>query len=1042
MRIMRGAILCSAGLLFGGADAFAPSFATPLHMTGQSPNIAMVSTKEVFGQLYEASPPVQKTMSGLPTPVAKGAGAALMAATGAAGFLLTPSRRLAVSAVGGGLTAAIGNIGRKRLEEERTKAAVPAVAALLAEGLQNVTPDRLASIMDEYGVPKKQFDEQLGELYLAFLSATLNSAEVQTAELSELKKLKDLLKLSPAQAGNQVYGAARQMFSRHRAYLEDTEPNDSKKLLEKFVFLAERIISDDESPEGYRYESLRLQKLFSLTATDWRSMAENAAIPFYEKALNSAVIDGQTVTAAQLQAVRASLGITEGCADGMHVEVFSKRAAGMLEQGRFSEADKAALTAAQELLAMDAEASTRSLVALTSPLYSSSFDETVGAIASAAAELESGECATQAGKLAVRMQELMLEPATAHSLEAAALRSKAKQLLDEAMVTLRAQNVPATLGAAQGLLAFCERAAGFMAETGHSTESDKEAALPALFSGLQAGLKGTEVLSLYRALLLHYLEDLKVDEQEARSLARMRAVLGLTDADEASVYQAAAGPIFRKTVRKVVGLENGELGDKAELDAAVADLALSPALTTQVCVDVYTERLKLYADDGKIINEEQAEKLSKLRDFLSIEMATIHPIHEELCAPAYLNSVREVMGTSGIIPDEYWDGLTQLQSRLCLSDEAAQALFAKEVTGKMKIFGDNAIEALQEKAKEQQQQQGQGNMQMEAASKLSTEIDNLVEFAVASKALVTKEVDGEEVEVIGASLRQFYEKQELMELYKQYLIEAFSGNDASKNEKVFSNLGRLALVLGLEKNEVTQIHNNIGTFIYRQYVSKALKKGPLGTQETQFLASIKDALGMEQERCDFLVRDLEVQHVSESLEAMFEAPSVEADDVRKMLENIDTYDVDLVEDLQINSFRLERMFLCMLEELVETGELKPDDMSALEDVCEPLRIDEETAAKRVEEVVRKRTSGGVLQAASCLRQGAGDAACKEMTRVIKFAALLGGASAETPNVSEGERNELYMVYQASMLADGDIDAEGKAQLEMLRAVMGLQPVSA
>ena len=191
MRIMRGAILCSAGLLFGGADAFAPSFATPLHMTGQSPNIAMVSTKEVFGQLYEASPPVQKTMSGLPTPVAKGAGAALMAATGAAGFLLTPSRRLAVSAVGGGLTAAIGNIGRKRLEEERTKAAVPAVAALLAEGLQNVTPDRLASIMDEYGVPKKQFDEQLGELYLAFLSATLNSAEVQTAELSELKKLKD-----------------------------------------------------------------------------------------------------------------------------------------------------------------------------------------------------------------------------------------------------------------------------------------------------------------------------------------------------------------------------------------------------------------------------------------------------------------------------------------------------------------------------------------------------------------------------------------------------------------------------------------------------------------------------------------------------------------------------------------------------------------------------------------------------------------------------------------------------------------------------------
>ena len=66
--------------------------------------------------------------------------------------------------------------------------------------------------------------------------------EVQTAELSELKRLKDLLKLSPAQAGNQVYKAARQLFSRHRAYLEDTEPNDSKKLLEKGYDIALLIV--------------------------------------------------------------------------------------------------------------------------------------------------------------------------------------------------------------------------------------------------------------------------------------------------------------------------------------------------------------------------------------------------------------------------------------------------------------------------------------------------------------------------------------------------------------------------------------------------------------------------------------------------------------------------------------------------------------------------------------------------------------------------------------------------------------------------------
>ena len=243
----------AAALLIAPTAGFqpAPAFATPLHASRSNvADIAMVSSQEVFGQLYEASPPAQKTLQSLPPPVTKGAGAALLAVTGAAGFLLTPSRRIAVNVVGGLGTAAIGNIGRKRLTDERQKAAVPAVAALLAEGLPKVTPDALNAVMEEYDVPKKQFDQQLGELYLAFLSATLNSPVVQTAELSELHRLQALLKLTPTQTGTQVYAAARQLFSRHRAYLEDEEPNDSKKLLEKFVFLAERVLAKDDSPEG------------------------------------------------------------------------------------------------------------------------------------------------------------------------------------------------------------------------------------------------------------------------------------------------------------------------------------------------------------------------------------------------------------------------------------------------------------------------------------------------------------------------------------------------------------------------------------------------------------------------------------------------------------------------------------------------------------------------------------------------------------------------------------------------------------------------
>ena len=153
----------------------------------------MVSAQEVFGQYFEASPPVQKSLQTLPPPVAKSAMAGLVAVTGAAGFLLTPSRRIAVNTVGGALAASVGNIARKRLSDERQKAAVPALAAVLAEGLPKVSVEQLSAIATEYNVPKKQFESQLAELYLTFLNACLISHTVETAELSDLLRLQGLL---------------------------------------------------------------------------------------------------------------------------------------------------------------------------------------------------------------------------------------------------------------------------------------------------------------------------------------------------------------------------------------------------------------------------------------------------------------------------------------------------------------------------------------------------------------------------------------------------------------------------------------------------------------------------------------------------------------------------------------------------------------------------------------------------------------------------------------------------------------------------------
>ena len=98
----------------------------------------------------------------------------------------------------------------------------------------------------------------------------------------------------------------------------------------------------------------------------------------------------------------------------------------------------------------------------------------------------------------------------------------------EAMVTLRAQNVPAALTEVEALVGLCERLSAFMVGVGHAAGSAEDA-LTALFGGLRGGAKQSEVLALYRVLLLSY-EAMKADLPAC--VARVASHLGLAPSAE------------------------------------------------------------------------------------------------------------------------------------------------------------------------------------------------------------------------------------------------------------------------------------------------------------------------------------------------------------------------------------------------------------------------------------------------------------------------------------------------------------------------------
>jgi len=1020
-RLMARLLLASAA-----SAAFVPALqpdGAVRHRSGCT--LRMVAAKDVYDSYCEQAPPLQRSLQSMTPTVAGSALNGVVAAAAAVGYVAMPSSKIAVNAVGGALTGSIGVVARKRLAAKRRESAITAAAAVLSRGLNTVSPEDLASIAESHDVPRAQFQKQLASLFLVFLNSCLTASTIETPELSELHKLVQLLRLSPAQVGMQVYAAGRSLYSRHRAYLEDEEDSDSKRLLTKFVFLAERLISSDESEEGYRYEAMRCQRLFSLKESEWKERAESAAVPFYDKTLSSAVLGGKPVTAAQLTAVRDSLGITAGRAEALHEDVYGKCVAELLAPAEaLSEADEARLSTVESLLGLAPEVAAGRQLALTAPLYKA-------AVSDILAEVEAtGASPTLSGNLALRQKQLLVSSAAARDVERDATRERAQALLVEAGRYQRTQNSAKAVEAVQATMGYCSAVGGFLAEAAGGGEA------LAPYAGLSDGvLKEMEKLGLYRLMLVSCLDDLKVDEAEEALLAPLASLLSLSDEARTSVYEAAAGPLYRKALEKALASDMGA-EQKAELQQSVADLALPAPVTAAIAAEVYGAKLREVAGDAKIMNEEQAESLTVLREFLGLDISDVYDAHADVCSGAYKSSVTEVMGAAGgVIPDEYFEGLETLRTRLGLSPETSQSIFAQVARGKMVSFGQKAVEALEEKAKAQNKpadEEASGELGMKQ-DPLTAEILNLVEFCEGSKVL-TKEGDAETTIV---DLRSDFEPKMLVELYRQYLIEAFSGKSQEQNQRLFSNLERLSLVLGLQAPEVSSVHNELGKTIFENYLSKALQKGPVGDQERQFLYSVKETLSLDQDKCDELVREQEITRVSNLMESLFGGAAITAEGTRKMRDTAEQLDVSLTADVGVLRGRLDKMFVVEVEDLIDAGTLTPEDTGDLEEICEAFEVNEERATMLLEETAAKRIKAGLLQASALYRQGATEPMVTEVTRLLKFATF-SPSQAPIIGFSADDKQELYMLYEASLLADADADAgESASQLEVLKKVIGL-----
>ncbi|KAG8470419.1 hypothetical protein KFE25_008840 [Diacronema lutheri] len=994
-------------------------------------------------KFFEASLSADSFGAKLGTPLGKVALQGVVAIAAVAGWGIAPSVRPVVKGIFAAAGAAGGFAARRKLVAMRREAASGVLAKLLSQkGVSNVGRAEAWELAQAYGVSEEDFSAQLGSLLGTYLEACIRYPQPKTAELSDLLSLRRTFQLGFDVTGDAVFDVASRFYSEARAYFQAEEEHEAKLKLDKLVFLADRLLSEDPSEEGFRYERLRICKKFGLDDKDWTRRVERIAAPFFRDLLGTVAKDPAAVNERDLAAVGKQLGLADATAGTMKVEELRRVVGAAIDAsgGKFTGSQLEKIKAMVKSLGLSEQQYREVVEAAVSPAFSA-------ALADAMLELESGADDSPArliGKLAVRQQELDMSTETASTLELAAARQRAGKLVQGALMHLRAQNTQSTYEQLQKLVRFGKRLAQMAKASGKADVDvpDGEVMATILEPDKVRGCSEAEASQLFRVFALECLQGARLADEDSERLADLRAVLGVSEAESRRAFEQSATPLYMAKLNDgtAAPLTTFAPGLAAELAELATRLGLSADAAKLARVSAYRARLVEKAGGGKIPNEEDDELLAQLRSALQLSGDDVEATHIKECAQSYRVSVQELIASSstGVILDEYWAGLEKLQARLRLPDEVAEEIYLAEARGALRTCATKAFTAMAQatqKEKEAGREGGdQAKLNAQTRAILVAEASNILEFTKGARLVVDVPNVGPITKV---NLKGQIDSRALYEFYKAFLAECFRG-EGEQSDALFAQAPLLAQVLGLSAGEVESAQLGLGTTLYKNAIISALKEGgTLSDDDRAFLLTIQQSLKMDAALCESLLVEMKVLRVRTLVDRMFDSSNISAQNTAAIRENCEALGLELgSKQVGLQQPTLLRMLRCEMEAVIEKGEAPADDTSRLGELQESYGLAQSAVTAELESLIAKRCGGHLLQAASALRRNEPDEVLPELEQLIHFNAL-NPFAVPSQSVGRDERSELLMRYQSSCLTKGPLDDNDRTRIDALRTALGL-----
>ena len=689
--------------------------------------------------------------------LAKLAGAAALPLSYVVGAAMTPSRRLAVRAVGGVIAAVTaGGVGKSALEEDVRRSCPAAIASRLLElGIDgpNVS-DGIDRLREDHGVDDEDFADMRTSVYATYLAGMAKEPMAKTGELRELTNLRTALSLDNMQVGRAHADAAVSFYrdvTRFTSIDElDDEGHPDRVSLDKLLFLTERAFRmGGETDEAFTFEFSRVARaLGGLSIQDGLERAKSVAKPFYEKALTStrSKLSSGAVNSDMLGRARTTLGVDDVEAKEMHIDAFAKEVRARLglpeEEDDSSDDDfnvnqnKRVDTVAEVQKKLDAMKAAKeskvvedtSHIKFTDGAYESLgtlqailglTDEDADYEISAAtvdywrqtalSTLEDAIAKTKTPTKAweviqSRQKELYLKDSSMKEMMTSMIMQALGRPLEKVNGFARVNNAAATYSGLVDAIAAKESCKDVLKSAGWVEFEDFERKCFDPYDRTSACgfLTNQDRHNMYQ---MFFVRSVKVDTEGAGSsgtktiseesygqLKELRGMLGLSEDEGIAQIRSFFGP----ELQKVLTMSTEEIlrGNSTEalltnlkekIDKTINDFRLDKEMVQSYAGPLYSRAVDQIGSGapGGIPSKEEVDTLSSLRALLDIAVEDTYAVHGTTFGAAYKRAIKEALGTTGVIREEFRGPLDELRSRLGMSDAAAEEIYKEAIGERM-----------------------------------------------------------------------------------------------------------------------------------------------------------------------------------------------------------------------------------------------------------------------------------------------------------------------------------------------------------------------